>query len=197
MFISLWLTVCLALSVVFHYEIRHQYKEYQTLKSNYELLYRDYDTVNEMYLEVKDERDTLIEKENSEVLTVENEFTEDEVYLLAQCVEAEAGENNFNSQKYVTQVVLNRVYSDEFPNTIEEVIYQKNSSTYQFSVAYNGAIDRTVKAETLVNVYKVLSHGTDLPKNVLFFYSVNVNNNWVNTLPIHSIVEGTVFAYSK
>lgn len=197
--ISLWLVVCFALSVVGHYHIykrgkdcQNIVKEHQVLKNNYELLKKDYNTVNELYIDARDKYNELKVKNEREI-----PYTEDEVYLLAQCVEAEAGESNFKSQKYVTQVILNRVYSSKFPNTIKEVIYQKNGSTYQFSVAYNGAMNRTVRAETLVNVYKVLNHGTDLPKNVLFFYDVSVKNNWVNTLPIYSIVEGTVFAYSK
>ena len=125
------------------------------------------------------------------------EFTESEIYLLAQCVEAEAGVKNYKSQKYVTQVVLNRLHSNEFPNTIEEVIYQKVNGVPQFSVAHNGMIDREVKAETLVNVYEVIVHGTDLPEYVRYFYADYVTDNWVNTLTTYDLVEGTVFAYDN
>lgn len=124
-------------------------------------------------------------------------LSEGEVYTLAQCVEAEAGVGNTESQKHITQVILNRVASDKFPNSVEEVIFQKRGCIPQFSVAYNGMMNRKVKEETLMNVYKVLMHGTDLPDNVLYFYADFVKDNWVNTLNIYSVVEGTVFAYEN
>ena len=111
---------------------------------------------------------------------------------------ARAGENHFESQKYITQVILNRLHSDEFPNTIDGVIYQKTArGVPQFSVAYDGSMNREVRAETLANVYSVLLHGTNLPEYVLYFYSTEVKNNWVNTLPTYDTVEGTVFAYEE
>ena len=138
-------------------------------------------------------------EEVSEVELPTYEFTEAEIYMLAQCVEAEAGhyKRHRNSQKYVTQVILNRVHSGKFPNTIAEVIYQKINGVPQFSVAYNGAMDRDVTPETLANVYSVIAHGTDLPEYVCYFYSDYVTENWVNTLPVHKTVEGTVFAYAN
>lgn len=125
-------------------------------------------------------------------------FTEAEIYLIAQCVEAEAGdyENHAQSQRYVTQVILNRLHSSQFPDRVEEVIYQKTDGIPQFSVAYNGMMDdREVQPETLANVYSVIVHGTKLPEYVLYFYSANVEENWVCTLNTYTECEGTVFAY--
>lgn len=122
-------------------------------------------------------------------------FTSEEVNMLAQCVEAEAGINNYESQKYVAQVILNRLHSERYPNTLKEVIYQKSGKCPQFSVAYNGAMNREVTLETLKNVQSVLIHGTDIPDNVFFFYAESVTGNWVNTREIYKVVQGTVFAY--
>ena len=128
-------------------------------------------------------------------------YSKEEIEMLARCVEAEAGHysNHKNSQRYVTQVILNRIHSDKFPNTIEEVIYQttNNGKIPQFSVAYNGMMDREVDPDTLANVCSVLMFGTDLPEYVCYFYDDSVTNNWVNTLNIHDTVEGTVFAYES
>mgnify|MGYP002514658976 CR=1 FL=1 len=126
-------------------------------------------------------------------------YTEDEIYLLAQCVEAEAGyyDGHETSQKYVAQTILNRLQSGKFPNTIREVIYQKIKGVPQFSVAYDGSINREVQPKTLANVYGVIVNGTDLPEYVCYFYSASVTENWVNTLPIYDTVEGTVFAYES
>lgn len=128
----------------------------------------------------------------------EYSYSYDEVILLAKCVQCEAGKYSEapDSQKYVTQVILNRVASKDFPNSIEKVIYQKTGGVPQFSVAYNGMIDKcSLENDTLRNVYEVLLYGTDLPDYVLFFYSSSVTENWVNTLNTYVTLQGTVFAY--
>lgn len=150
------------------------------------------------YTELEDKYFTLLEKEyNRDFSTIP--YSREEIYMLAQCVEAEAGhyEGHKNSQRYITQVILNRLHSEEFPNSIQEVIYQKVSGVPQFSVAYNGMMEREVEPETLVNVYDVLMDGTTLPEHVLYFYDECVKDNWVNTLNIYTILEGTVFAYES
>lgn len=61
-----------------------------------------------------------------------------EMELLAQLVEAEAGNQSFEGKCLVVDCILNRVESDAFPNTISEVIFQDG----QFSVIKNGAFDK-------------------------------------------------------
>lgn len=61
-----------------------------------------------------------------------------ELELLAQLVEAEAGNQDFDGKCMVVDVVLNRVESPDFPNTISEVIFQDG----QFSVITNGAFEK-------------------------------------------------------
>lgn len=168
------------------------YKELLDINKDYHYLLENQ---RESYGEIiKDLEDRRI----NDGLPVRN-FTAEEVYLLACCVEAEAGSFDKNplSQQYVTQVILNRLRSENFPNTIKEVIFQKVNDVPQFSVAYNGMIDRDVDPSTLVNVYRVLLHGTDLPEYVCYFYADSVKNNWVNTLEVYDTVQGTVFAYSE
>ena len=181
---------------------------YFSLKDTEELLDRQRNeqdalitTLEESYGELQNSYIELVDKNErleSRLQEKRCKYTEDEVYLLAQCVEAEAG-YNAESQKYVTQVILNRVNSARYPDTIREVIYQKTGrGVAQFSVAYNGSMEgREVKSKTLANVYNVLLFGTDLPEYVQYFYSVKVTNNWVNTLNTHTTVGGTVFAYAS
>lgn len=69
---------------------------------------------------------------------IEEEIRFDEMELIAQLVMAEAGNQDLTGKRYVVDVVLNRVDSDDFPDTVEEVIFQKN----QFSVIENGAFDK-------------------------------------------------------
>lgn len=63
--------------------------------------------------------------------------------LLCKCVEAEAGNQGYLGKCYVADVILNRVDSDNFPDSIEEVIYQK----HQFEVVSSGMIDTVEVSE--------------------------------------------------
>lgn len=79
------------------------------------------------------------------VIAVEDsgEQIEEEIYLgeleeLAQLVEAEAGNQDFEGKCLVVDCVLNRVESPEFPDNIHDVIFQEG----QFSVIKNGAFDK-------------------------------------------------------
>lgn len=143
--------------------------------------------------------EVLIECEQLKTTGVEVptfQFTSAEVQMLAECVQCEAGVGNPVAQKYVCSVILNRLSSDKYPNTIEEVIYQKVGGNPQFSVAYNGAMDSVdLDDEVLLNTYRTIVYGSYLPDYVLYFYSETVDENWVNTLNVYTTVEGTVFAY--
>lgn len=62
-----------------------------------------------------------------------------EMELLAQLVEAEAGNQPFEGKCLVVDTILNRVESDDFPDTITEVIFQPGA----FTVTKNGAFEKT------------------------------------------------------
>lgn len=61
----------------------------------------------------------------------------DELELLAQVVEAEAGNQDMIGKRLVVDVVLNRVDSPLFPDTITEVLEQPG----QFTTMWNGAVE--------------------------------------------------------
>ena len=60
-----------------------------------------------------------------------------ELELLAAVVEAEAGSQDMTGKRLVVDVVLNRVDSPLFPDTITEVLEQPG----QFSTMWNGAVE--------------------------------------------------------
>jgi len=69
-------------------------------------------------------------------------YTDEDVKLLACLIFAEAGNQPYQGKVAVGNVVMNRVKSELFPNTLHDVIYQQSYSKtygrwiYQFSVAY-------------------------------------------------------------
>ena len=60
----------------------------------------------------------------------------DDVTLLGALIYCEAGNQSYEGMVAVGAVVMNRVYSSSFPNSISEVIYQSG----QFTPAYSGAL---------------------------------------------------------
>ncbi len=66
----------------------------------------------------------------------EVDHTDDELKLLACLVHSEAGNQSYEGRLAVANVVLNRIKSSKYPNTIKAVIYQPG----QFTVADSGSL---------------------------------------------------------
>lgn len=90
--------------------------------------------------------------------------TQEEIELLALCVMAEAEGECEYGQRLVIDVVLNRVDDPHFPDTIYDVIYQKN----QFAGMYGDRITRCYVKDELVQLVKEeLENRTN--EDVVFF----------------------------
>lgn len=88
-------------------------------------------------------------EETSQTLIYSMDWDIEESYLLAKIAMAEAEGEGTEGKALVMLVVLNRVWSDKFPGTISEVIYQED----QFSPVANGRFDRVEPDE---DCYKAL-----------------------------------------
>lgn len=86
--------------------------------------------------EVNTEEDGELFARTHEVIC--NEFSYADAQLLMKVAQAEGGNQGVTGMRLIISVILNRVKSDQFPDTIREVVYQKG----QFSTVANGAIDR-------------------------------------------------------
>lgn len=125
----------------------------------YEALPRNTKTIEET-------TETIEESENMTAEAIEMEIEADEMELLAQVVEAEAGGETFLGKCLVVDVILNRVKSEDFPDTITEVIYQPN----QFSCVSDGGLDRAgyrMQEEDYKAVSQELE--TQIDYEILFF----------------------------
>ena len=80
------------------------------------------------------------------ILSGEQAYQADVVYWLSRIIYAESGNQPLDGKIAVGNVVLNRVASPRFPNSVYEVIFQRN----QFTPAANGSINRTPSAESQV-----------------------------------------------
>ena len=103
-------------------------------------------------------------------------ITEDDKEVLLRIVEAEATSEDVKGRMLVANVVLNRVLSKGFPDSIAEVVFQKNGNVYQFSPIKDGRYWKvTVSDKTREAVERVLS-GEDESQGALFFMARRMAN---------------------
>lgn len=118
-------------------------------------------------------------------------YSRSEVLLLARLINGEARGESYTGQVAVGAVVLNRVDSPLFPNTLSGVIYQKN----EFSVVNDGQINMT-PSTTSVKAAEDAINGWD-PTNGAIYYWNPVkapNNKFLNSRPIVARIGNHVFA---
>ncbi len=100
--------------------------------------------------------------------------------LLARLINGEARGESYEGQVAVGAVVLNRVESAEFPNTISGVIYQKG----QFSCVTDGNFNKAIDPDsTVYKAAKEAMNGVDPTGGALFFYNPKTaKSDWLFTL---------------
>lgn len=110
-------------------------------------------------------------------------LTENEFDLLCRLVYHESGNQCLDGQQAVTEVILNRVYSDKFPNTLEEVVFQKNPT--QFTAAKN--LYKYTPTEETINLVREVLEGKEniLDIDYLFFARSPITQNEVKQIEDH------------
>lgn len=97
------------------------------------------------------------------------DISDEDYEVLLRIVEAEAGGEDIEGKMLVAGVVLNRVNNDAFPDTIKEVVFQRNKGTAQFSPVYSGRYDRVVISEETIEAVERTLEGEDITEGALFF----------------------------
>lgn len=101
--------------------------------------------------------------------------TSGDIALLARLIHAEAGAEPYVGKVAVGGVVLNRVQSSKFPQTIAGVIYQPHA----FESVSNGIINRAPSKESLKAARDALS-GWDPSGGALYFFNpAKTRNRWI------------------
>ncbi len=89
--------------------------------------------------------------------------------ILLRIVEAEAGCEDVKGKMLVAGVIMNRVESSRFPDSVKEVVFQRGNGTVQFSPVKDGRLDRVkISEETKEAVERVL-YGEDITEGALYF----------------------------
>lgn len=107
--------------------------------------------------------------------TGSSSYTNSDLYLLAKCIYAEARGESYTGQVAVGAVILNRVRSSKFPNSISGVIYQKNA----FTAVTDGQINLEPD-KTAMNAASDAMNGWDPTYGCLYYYNPAVaTSSWI------------------
>ena len=101
--------------------------------------------------------------EHKEELDTETLLDESKVYMLARIIHGESGANwcSDTMQLYVGSVFLNRVASEYFPNTFEEVAFQGNGKQYSCTRKGGGYWEEPTERD-IANATFLLTNGSQL-----------------------------------
>ena len=69
----------------------------------------------------------------------------------------------------VADVIMNRVKSEDFPNTVTEVVWDNSDGVPQFSPTYDGRINEVAVSDETREAVKQALKGTDYSEGALFF----------------------------
>lgn len=133
---------------------------------------------------------------SGQTLTIPQRFSYAQKMLLARLVTAEAQGQPYAAQVGITHVVLNRIASSQFPNTLDGVIYQKVSGHYAFTPVENGTINDTptTLAKEAVN-QAITTQSSNNQGGALFYYNPQkVSNSWILSQPVTSVIGNTTFS---
>lgn len=111
-------------------------------------------------------------------------YTEEDLYWLSRVISAESQGESLYGQIAVGNVVLNRVASEEFPDTIRAVVFDTKDAV-QFEPIANGTIYHTPTEQSLLAAHLVLN-GTQAVDDCLYFFNPSLSQGtWIRRNRTH------------
>lgn len=105
-------------------------------------------------------------------------WTEEDLYWLSRIISAEARGESLTGQIAVGNVVLNRMASPKYPNTIYDVIFDRNGGV-QFEPVSNGTVHQP-PTETSIQAAKLALKGVNVVGESMFFFNPDLSpGTWI------------------
>ncbi len=112
-------------------------------------------------------RSAYLKTTGSFIVSGDTYYNEKDVYWLSRIINAESRGEPFIGQIAVGTVVMNRVASYRYPNTIYDVIFDGR----QFTPAISGTVHREPTAQCVI-VAKIILEGYRLSDHILYFHMI-------------------------
>ena len=121
---------------------------------------------------------TITSGDTTKVKWASEFYDSTDLYWLSRIISAEARGEPFSGQIAVGNVVLNRVRSSQFPNTVKGVIFDTKYGT-QFSPVASGTIYNTPTSSAIMAA-KICLEGYSLSTRMLYFYNPSLaTSSWI------------------
>lgn len=146
------------------------YDEAETQKETTENTTDATESTTENTTEAETEVTEPVTEETTEPIEKVKSYTEDDLFYLAAAVCREAGGESEEIQLLVANVIINRVNSSLYPNTIYEVLteYKQYGTMWKYGVSFPNWADKKVKEQCYSVAQRILEGERYCPENVLF-----------------------------
>lgn len=123
----------------------------------------------------------LFKKNNVDIVQAATNNNTSDVQLIARAINGEARGEPYEGQVAVGAVILNRVKSSKFPNTIAGVIYQSGA----FTAVSDGQINVPIASNsTVVKAAQDALNGWDPTGGAIYYFNPNTaTNKWIWSRP--------------
>lgn len=120
--------------------------------------------------------------ENLSVFAASKSSSTSDVQLMARAINGEARGEPYEGQVAVGAVILNRVKSSQFPNTIAGVIYQSGA----FTAVADGQINVPIKeGSTVLKAAQDAMNGWDPTGGAIYYFNpATATNKWIWSRPL-------------
>lgn len=120
--------------------------------------------------------------ENSSVFAAKTSSSTSDLQLMARAINGEARGEPYEGQVAVGAVILNRVKSSKFPNTIAGVIYQSGA----FTAVADGQINVAIaEGSTVVKAAQDAMNGWDPTGGAIYYFNpATATNKWIWSRPL-------------
>lgn len=105
-------------------------------------------------------------------------YNSDSVYWLSRIINAESSGEMMAGKIAVGDVILNRVASPDFPNSIHDVIFDSVGGT-QFTPVANGTIYNTPSADSILAAKLCLDGASIVGTSLFFFNPTTSSSSWI------------------
>jgi len=114
-----------------------------------------------------------------------------ELVLLSKAINSESTGEKYIDKLRVGSVMLNRIKSNDFPNTLDSVIFQPNQFKGITSVHFKIDTTEAFKESLKAAIYLMI-HGSILPPNIVYFHNpkTSKDKNWIKKMKPKLYIKG-------
>lgn len=133
----------------------------------------------------------LFKTNNVDIVQAATNNNTSDVQLIARAINGEARGEPYEGQVAVGAVILNRVKSSKFPNTIAGVIYQSGA----FTAVLDGQINVPIASNsTVVKAAQDALNGWDPTGGAIYYFNPNTaTNKWIWSRPQIKTIGNHIF----